>query len=53
MEKDVKAITPHNLGWLEYKLNTQEMDYIWKCIENKKQDYKQKHIQDDLLQLYQ
>ena len=40
MKKDVKAISPHNLGWLEYELNTQEMDYIWKCIENKKRDYK-------------
>tara|TARA_B100000482_G_C12514455_1_gene261876 strand:+ start:119 stop:751 length:633 start_codon:yes stop_codon:yes gene_type:complete len=34
--KEVKTITPPNLGWLEYKLNTQEMDYVWRCIKNKK-----------------
>ena len=36
----VAAITPPNLGWLEYKLDTQEMDYVWRCIENKKEDAK-------------
>ena len=33
---EVKTIYPSNLGWLEYKLNSKEMDYVWKCIENKK-----------------
>ena len=27
--------TPLYFGWLEYKLNTQEMNYIWKCIDIK------------------
>ena len=27
---------PSNLGWLEYKLNQKELDYVWSCIENKK-----------------
>ena len=26
--------TPCGPGWLEYKLNTQEMDYLWRCIDN-------------------
>tara|TARA_B100000427_G_C15477934_1_gene581583 strand:+ start:802 stop:1467 length:666 start_codon:yes stop_codon:yes gene_type:complete len=28
---------PNQLGWMEYKLNTQEMDYIWKCINMKQE----------------
>ena len=38
MKKDSQyfTISPPNLGWIEYKLDTQEMDYIWKCIDNKK-----------------
>ena len=38
--KEIKGIYPENLGWLEYKLNSKEMDYVWRCIENKKKDYK-------------
>tara|TARA_R100000008_G_C3557347_1_gene153978 strand:+ start:287 stop:928 length:642 start_codon:yes stop_codon:yes gene_type:complete len=34
---EVEVVSPDNLGWLEYKLNKQEMDYVWKCIENKKE----------------
>ena len=34
---EVKTIYPSNLGWLEYKLNSKEMDYVWRCIENKKE----------------
>ena len=37
---EVKTIHPPNLGWLEYKLNSKEMDYVWKCIENKKENHK-------------
>tara|TARA_B100000287_G_C20379299_1_gene680887 strand:+ start:60 stop:701 length:642 start_codon:yes stop_codon:yes gene_type:complete len=40
MKKGIKPIRPSNLGWLEYKLDTQEMDYVWRCIENKKGKYK-------------
>ena len=39
-KKDIKAINPHELGWLEYKLNPQEMDYLWRCVKNKKGDEK-------------
>ena len=35
---DIKSIVPPNVGWLEYKLNTQEMDYVWRCIKNKKEN---------------
>ena len=39
--KEIKVITPPNVGWLEYKLNPQEMDYLWRCIEtNKKTPFK-------------
>ena len=39
--KEIKVIPPPNLGWLEYKLNQQEMDYLWRCIEtNKKRSFK-------------
>ena len=34
--KKVIAFRPENLGWLDYKLNSQEMDYVWRCISNKK-----------------
>ena len=36
--KEIKGIYPENLGWLEYKLNSKEMDYVWRCIENKKEN---------------
>ena len=37
-KKEIKKIYPPNLGWLEYKLNSKEMDYVWRCIENKKEN---------------
>ena len=37
---DARVIHPHNYGWLEKKLSTQEMDYLWKCIDNKKESHK-------------
>ena len=39
MKKEIKAVYPSNCGWLEYKLNTQEMDYMWRCISTKKENY--------------
>ena len=36
-ESDVKYVRPEGLGWLEYKLTSKEMDYVWRCIENKKE----------------
>jgi len=35
-------ITPHNLGWLNYSLVDKEIDYLWNCIDNKKEDHKDK-----------
>lgn len=31
----IKVVTPPNYGWLEKKLTTVEIDYLWKCIENR------------------
>ena len=39
-KKEIKVISPPNIGWLEYELNSQEVDYVWKCIENKKKSIK-------------
>jgi hypothetical protein len=36
MKKNCVVQKPQSLGWLEYKLNPQEMDYVWRCIDNKK-----------------
>jgi len=38
--KEIQQVDPPNLSWLEYKLNSKEMDYVWRCIENKKEDQK-------------
>ena len=37
---DARVIHPHNYGWLEKKLSTQEMDYLWKCIDKRKESMK-------------
>ena len=36
----VRVIHPRNYGWLEKKLSTQEMNYLWKCIDNRKESNK-------------
>jgi hypothetical protein len=33
-------VTPFNYGWLEYKLHPDTMEYLWNCIENKKESNK-------------
>ena len=36
--KEVIPYTPlRNLGWLDARLNEKEMDYVWRCIKNKKE----------------
>ena len=35
----VWVVSP-NLGWLRYSLDDKEIDYLWNCIDNKKQYYK-------------
>ena len=34
-------VVPPNLGWLRYSLDDKEIDYLWNCIDNKKQYYKE------------
>ena len=38
--KEVKVCIPPNLGWLDYRLSKKEMDYVWRCIDNKKENFK-------------
>ena len=35
-----KWVVPPNLGWLNYSLDDKEIDYLWKSIENKKDNIK-------------
>ena len=39
-DEQVKVCKPEVLGWLEKKLSDKEMEYLWKCIGDKKQSYK-------------
>ena len=38
--KEITVKIPPTNGWLEYKLNKKELDYVWRCVENQKGDYK-------------
>ena len=33
-----KAVFPFNLGWIHSKLHKEEMDFLWKCIDNRKKE---------------
>ena len=33
--KNINIAHPPNIGWLEIELDKTEMDYLWKCIDNK------------------
>ena len=35
-DEKIKAIIPDNFGWLEKKLSDKEMEYLWKCVDNRK-----------------
>ena len=35
-DEQIKAIRPENFGWLEKKLSNKEMEFLWKCIDNRK-----------------
>jgi hypothetical protein len=37
------CVRPVNLGWVEHKLTDKQMDYVWKCIDEKKED-KRAHL---------
>ena len=39
-ELNPKPVAPPNVGLIEYKLSTQEMDYVWRCINNVKEGRK-------------
>jgi len=41
---EIKVIHPPTLGWLETKLSDKEMDYLWKCIDNRKESHKSKLV---------
>tara|TARA_B100000287_G_scaffold188711_1_gene178371 strand:+ start:579 stop:1211 length:633 start_codon:yes stop_codon:yes gene_type:complete len=42
MTKGIKAVVLPNVGILDKKLSDQEMDYLWKCIDSKKEDFRSK-----------
>ena len=39
-KEDVKVIHPPVLGWLEKKLSDKEMEYLWRCVDNRKESKK-------------
>ena len=39
-DEQIKAIRPQNFGWLEKKLSNKEMEFLWKCIDNRKESHK-------------
>ena len=41
-QEDVKVIRPPCYGWLEKRLSDEEMNYLWKCIDNRKESHKHK-----------
>ena len=42
MTKEIKGVVLPNIGALEKKLSDQEMDYLWKSIDNKREDFRSK-----------
>ena len=42
--KDVKHIVPNNLGWIESKLDHQEIDYLWQRIADRGKDMKSRLV---------
>ena len=41
-DEKVKAVRPDNFGWLEKKLSDKEMEYLWKCVDNRGKSKKSK-----------
>ena len=33
--KRCSCVLPSNVGWLQYKLNQEELDHVWKCVDYK------------------
>ena len=36
--KNIESVHPENIGWLEIKLDDNELNHLWKCVENKGED---------------
>ena len=47
-ELNPKPVAPPNVGLIEYKLSTQEMDYVWRCINNVKEGRKDANMKPRL-----
>ena len=41
-DEKIKAVRPDNFGWLEKKLSDKEMEYLWKCVDGRKDSFKDK-----------
>ena len=39
-DEKIKAVRPKNFGWLEKKLSNKEMEFLWRCIDNRKKSFK-------------
>ena len=39
-DEQIKAIRPQVLGWLEKKLSDKEMEYLWRCVDKRKESMK-------------
>ena len=37
---ETRVVIPENLGWLEYRLKEEEMNYVKQCIDNRKGDHR-------------
>ena len=37
---ETRVVIPKNLGWLEYRLKEEEMNYVKQCIDNRKGDHR-------------
>tara|TARA_S200000501_G_C20760890_1_gene716084 strand:- start:579 stop:1205 length:627 start_codon:yes stop_codon:yes gene_type:complete len=38
--KDIDSVIPKNFGWIKAKLDKNEIDYLWKCIDEKGENIK-------------
>ena len=36
--KRCSCVLPSNVGWLQYRLNQEELDHVWKCVDYKVND---------------
>ena len=39
-DEKIKVVRPKNYGWLEKKLSDKEMEYLWRCIDKRKESVK-------------